>query len=69
MVTVLNTLISYEKGAELAKKAYAQNCKLKDVALEDTELSEEGLSTLLAPAPWPKVVSKVRAAMGVILHQ
>jgi fumarate hydratase class II len=47
MVTVLNPIIGYEKGAALAKKAYAQNRKLKDVALEDTDLSEEELSTLL----------------------
>ena len=47
MVTVLNPIIGYEKGAAIAKKAYAQNRKLKDVALEDTDLSEEQLTELL----------------------
>jgi fumarate hydratase class II len=47
MVTVLNPIIGYEKGAAIAKKAYAQNRKLKDVALEETDLSDEELSLLL----------------------
>jgi len=47
MVTVLNPIIGYEKGATIAKKAYAQNRKLKDVALEETELTEEELTSLL----------------------
>ncbi len=47
MVTVLNPIIGYEKGAAIAKKAYAQNRKLKDVALEDTDLTEEQLTELL----------------------
>jgi fumarate hydratase class II len=47
MVTVLNPIIGYEKGAAIAKKAYAQNRKLKDVALEETELSDEELTVLL----------------------
>lgn len=47
MVTVLNPIIGYEKGAAIAKKAYAQNRRLKDVALEDTELSEAQLTELL----------------------
>ena len=47
MVTVLNPIIGYEKGAAIAKKAYKENRRLKDVALEDTELSAEELDTLL----------------------
>jgi len=47
MVTVLNPIIGYEKGASIAKKAYAQNRRLKDVALEDTDLSEDELKILL----------------------
>lgn len=47
MVTVLNPIIGYEKGAAIAKKAYAENRRLKDVALEETDLSEEELNTLL----------------------
>jgi fumarate hydratase class II len=47
MVTVLNPIIGYEKGAAIAKKAYKENRRLKDVALEETELSEERLKVLL----------------------
>ncbi len=47
MVTVLNPIIGYEKGAAIAKKAYREGRRLKDVALEDTELSAEELETLL----------------------
>ena len=47
MVTVLNPLIGYEKGAAIAKQAYKENRRLKDVALEQTDLSAEELETLL----------------------
>ncbi|RYX83143.1 class II fumarate hydratase [bacterium] len=47
MVTVLNPIIGYEKGAALAKQAYKENRRLKDVAREETQLSEEELETLL----------------------
>ncbi len=47
MVTVLNPIIGYEKGAAIAKQAYKENRRLKDVALEATELSAEELETLL----------------------
>lgn len=47
MVTVLNPIIGYEKGAAIAKKAYKEKRRLKDVALEDTDLSEEQLKVLL----------------------
>jgi fumarate hydratase class II len=47
MVTVLNPIIGYEKGAAIAKKAYAEGRRLKDVALEDTDLSAGELEELL----------------------
>lgn len=47
MVTVLNPIIGYEKGAAIAKKAYAENRTLKSVALEETDLSEAELDELL----------------------
>ena len=47
MVTVLNPIIGYEKGAALAKQAYKENRTLKDLALEQTELSAEELEVLL----------------------
>ena len=47
MVTVLNPIIGYEKGAAIAKQAYKENRKLKEVALEQTDLSAEQLDELL----------------------
>jgi fumarate hydratase, class II len=47
MVTALNAIIGYEKGAEIAKRAYAENRRVKDLALELTDLSEEELDRLL----------------------
>ena len=47
MVTVLNPVIGYEKGAQIAKQAYKESRTLKDVALENTELSAEQLDELL----------------------
>jgi fumarate hydratase class II len=47
MVTVLNPVIGYEKGAAIAKQAYKENRRLLDVALEQTDLTEDELKTLL----------------------
>lgn len=47
MVTVLNPIIGYEKGAALAKQAYKEGRRLKDVAAEQTDLSPEELDKLL----------------------
>jgi fumarate hydratase class II len=49
LVTALNPLIGYEKSAKIAKKAYAEGRKVKDVAAELTDLSEEELSRILDP--------------------
>jgi len=48
-VTALNPVIGYEKGAAIAKKAYAEGRAVIDVALEETDLSEEELKRLLDP--------------------
>jgi fumarate hydratase class II len=50
LVTALNPVIGYEKGAAVAKKAYAEGRPVKDVARELTELSDEELDRLLNPA-------------------
>ncbi len=50
MVTALNPVIGYELGAKIAKQAYADGRKVKDVALELTELAEEDLERILDPA-------------------
>ncbi len=50
LVTALNPVIGYEKGAEVAKKAYAEGRPVKEVARELTDLSDEELDRLLDPA-------------------
>lgn len=49
LVTALNRVIGYEKGAAIAKKAYAEGRSVIDVATEMTELSEAELIKLLDP--------------------
>ncbi len=49
LVTALNPVIGYEKGAKIAKAAYAQGRSLKDVALEMTDLTPAELDRLLDP--------------------
>jgi fumarate hydratase class II len=49
LVTALNPIIGYELGAKIAKKAFAEDRSVKDVALEMTDLSEEELDKALDP--------------------
>ena len=49
LVTALNRVIGYEKGAAIAKKAYAEGRSVIDVAAEMTDLSEAELKQLLDP--------------------
>lgn len=49
LVTALNPVIGYEKGAKIAKRAYAEGRSLKEVALEETDLSPEELDRILDP--------------------
>ena len=50
LVTALNPVIGYEKGAAVAKTAYREGRPVKDVAREMTDLSDEELDRLLDPA-------------------
>ena len=50
LVTALNRVIGYEKGAAIAKRAYKENRPILDVAKEETGLSEAELRQLLDPA-------------------
>ena len=50
LVTALNPVIGYEKGAAIAKKAYAEGRAVLDVAAEMTELPVDDLERLLDPA-------------------
>jgi fumarate hydratase class II len=49
LVTALNPVIGYEKGAATAKQAYKQKRPILDVALETTGLSKAELQKLLDP--------------------
>ncbi|WP_454830601.1 class II fumarate hydratase [Pseudoxanthomonas wuyuanensis] len=50
LVTALNPVIGYEKGAAIAKQAYKQNRPVLEVAMEVTGLPETTLRPLLDPA-------------------
>jgi fumarate hydratase class II len=54
LVTALNPVIGYEKGAAIAKKAYARGLPILAVATEMTDLPREQLQTLLDPAELAK---------------
>jgi len=50
LVTALNPVIGYEKGAAIAKKAYAEGRPIREVAAQMTDLPREQLARLLDPA-------------------
>lgn len=54
LVTALNPVIGYEKGAATAKQAYKEKRPILDVALETTGLSKAELAKLLDPATLTK---------------
>ncbi len=47
LVTAMNPVIGYEKGAAIAKKAYAESRPVRDVARELTDLTDAELERLL----------------------
>lgn len=49
LVTALNPVIGYEKGAAVAKQAYKEGRAIREVAAEQTQLSPEQLRQLLDP--------------------
>src|SRR5262249_7687804 len=49
LVTALNPVIGYELGAKIAKRAYAEGRKVKEVAAEMSSLGKEQLDRLLDP--------------------
>ncbi len=50
MVTALNPIIGYDAAAQIAKRAYAEGRRVKDVAREMTDLSAAEIDRLLDPA-------------------
>ena len=49
LVTALNPVIGYEKGAAIAKRAYREGRPVLEIALEDSGLDEKTLRALLDP--------------------
>ncbi len=49
LVTALNPIIGYEKGAEIAKRAYQEGKSIKEMTKAMTDLSAEELDNLLDP--------------------
>jgi len=49
LVTALNSIIGYEKGAAIAKKAYAEGKPIREVAAAMTDLPRRELDQLLDP--------------------
>jgi fumarate hydratase class II len=49
LVTALNPVIGYEKGAAIAKKAYAEGRPIREVAAQMTDLPAAQLDKLLDP--------------------
>ena len=54
LVTALNPIIGYEKAAAIAKKAYAENKPIIEVAAEETDLTKAKLEKLLDPSKLAK---------------
>ncbi len=54
LVTALNAVIGYDKGAATAKRAYKEGRPILDVAEEETGLSREELERLLDPSELTK---------------
>jgi len=50
LVTAMNSVIGYDKGAAIAKKAYAESRPVREVAKEMTDLTDEEIDRLLDPA-------------------
>jgi fumarate hydratase class II len=50
LVTALNSVIGYDKGAAIAKQAYKEGKPIRDVAAQMTDLPREQLAKLLDPA-------------------
>jgi fumarate hydratase class II len=54
LVTALNTVIGYDNGAAIAKRAIAEGRSVLEVAREMTNLPAEQLAQLLDPAALTK---------------
>ena len=49
LVTAMNSVIGYDKGAAIAKQAYAEGRPIREVAKAETDLTDDELDRLLDP--------------------
>ena len=49
LVTALNPVIGYERGAAIAKQAYKDGRPIREVAAQETQLDDRELRSLLDP--------------------
>ncbi|MGI9291115.1 MAG: class II fumarate hydratase [Gammaproteobacteria bacterium] len=54
LVTAINSIIGYEKGAAIAKQAYKEGRPIRDVCKQETDLTDEELDRLLDAAELTK---------------
>ncbi len=54
LVTAINSIIGYDKGAAIAKQAYKEGRPIRDVCKEQTDLTDEELDRLLNAAELTK---------------
>jgi fumarate hydratase class II len=64
LVTALNPVIGYEKGAAIAKQAYKEGRPIREVAAEQTDLGAKQLKALLDPLELTKGGIKGEGAGG-----
>ena len=64
LVTALNPIIGYERAAKIAKRAYAEQRPVLEIALEDSGLPEKQLRRLLDPSDLTKGGIKAGASGG-----
>jgi fumarate hydratase, class II len=64
LVTALNPVIGYEKGAAIAKQAYKEGRPIREVAAAETDLSAKQLEELLDPLELTKGGIKGEGAGG-----
>jgi fumarate hydratase class II len=64
LVTALNPVIGYEKGAAIAKQAYQEGRAVREVAQEQTHLSADELAKLLDPRTLTQSGTKAEGGGG-----
>ena len=64
-MTALNPVIGYEKGAAIAKKAYAEGKPIREVAARDDRLPRESWRSSLIRPSSRKGASRAAAGRGL----